>query len=91
MLPGIAVALVVAGGLVVGYRSKRPAVVALVWLAIILFAALFGWWAKTQSRVGPQPVGKAIALTLPSTIYVLRRPSIQPHEHLDDSVLARLL
>ena len=42
MLPGIVIALAVAGGLVVSYRTRRTYVVALLWLAIILLAALIG-------------------------------------------------
>ena len=47
MLPGIAIALVVAFGLVISYRARRNSVPALVWIVIILLAALIGRLAKT--------------------------------------------
>jgi hypothetical protein len=40
MLPGMVIALVVAYAMVASYRSKRPYVVALIWLVIILAALL---------------------------------------------------
>jgi hypothetical protein len=40
MLPGIVIALVAASALVVSYRTRRTYVVVMIWLAIILLAAL---------------------------------------------------
>ena len=40
MLPGIVIALVVVAGIVASHRTRRTYVVVLIWLAIILLAAL---------------------------------------------------
>ena len=42
MLPGIVISLVVGCAVAVSYRTRRTYVVALLWLAIILLAALIG-------------------------------------------------
>ena len=47
MLPGIAIAVVVPFGLVISYRARSNSVAALVWIVIILLAALIGRLAKT--------------------------------------------
>jgi len=49
MLPGLIIALVVASGLVLSYRTQRTYVVLLIWLAIILLAALFGAAARAMA------------------------------------------
>jgi hypothetical protein len=45
MLPGIVIALVVAYAAVTSYRSKRPYVVASMWLGIMLAALLVNAFA----------------------------------------------
>jgi hypothetical protein len=42
MLPGIVIALTVAGGLAVSYRTRRTSVVVGIWLVIIIIAGLVG-------------------------------------------------
>jgi len=42
MLPGIVIALVVACGVVLGYRTRRAYLAALLWLAILALAVLVG-------------------------------------------------
>ena len=42
MMPGIVIALVVASGLVLSYRTRRTYLVVLIWLAISLLAAFLG-------------------------------------------------
>ena len=42
MLPGIVIALAVACGVAVSYRTRRTYLVALLWLAMILLAAVLG-------------------------------------------------
>jgi hypothetical protein len=42
MLPGIVIAGVVSYAMAASYRSKRPYVVALIWLVILLAALLVG-------------------------------------------------
>ena len=49
MLPAIAIALAVGYGVAVSYRTRRTYVVVLIWLAIIVLAALTGHWAMQAS------------------------------------------
>jgi hypothetical protein len=44
MLPGIVIALAVAFGLVVSYRTRRTLVVVLIWLAILLLGIAMRWF-----------------------------------------------